>query len=75
MRVTYIWAPWAKESGIKNGDFIVSLDGYEKDMTIRQFQAYLHLNRNWGDTISVSVRRGKSEVDLTFQFPDEPPPR
>ena len=73
LRVTYIWAPWAKQAGIKNGDYIVSVDGYQKDMTIRQFQAYLHLNRNWGDTMLVTVRRGKREVDLTFRLPDNPP--
>ncbi|MCH7725636.1 MAG: PDZ domain-containing protein [Planctomycetes bacterium] len=73
MRVTYIWAPWARKAGIKFGDTIVSVDGYKADMTIRQFQAYLHLNRNWGDKISVVVRRGRQDVKLTFQFPDKPP--
>jgi len=73
LRVSYIWAPWARESGIKLGDTIVSLDGYEADMTIRQFQAYLHLNRDWGDKISVTVRRGGNEVKLAIQFPDSPP--
>ncbi len=73
MRVTYIWAPWARESGIKNGDYIVSLDGYKADMTIRQFQTYLHLNRSWGDKITVTVRRGSRDVKLTFQFPVKPP--
>ena len=73
MRVTYIWAPWARKSGIKNDDYIISLDGYETDMTIRQFQTYLHLNRNWGDRIAVTVRRDGEDVELTFQFPDKPP--
>jgi len=73
MRVTYIWAPWARKSGIKNGDHVISVDGYKKDMTIRQFQAYLHLNKNWGDRVSVTVRRGGKDVTLTFQFPDKPP--
>ena len=73
MRVTYIWAPWAKASGIKHGDYIVSVDGYDADMTIRQFQAYLHLNKRWGDRISVMVRRDKKKVELTIQFPEEPP--
>ena len=73
MMVTYIWAPWAREAGIKNGDFILSVDGYKADMTIRQFQSWLHLNRNWGDKIKVVVRRGGKDVELTFQFPDKPP--
>jgi C-terminal processing protease CtpA/Prc len=75
MRVTYIWAPWARQAGIKNGDYILSVDGYNADMTIRQFQAYLHLNKKWGDKISVKVRRGRKDVELTFQFPDQPPNR
>ena len=73
MRVTYIWAPWARESGIKNDDYIISLDDYKADMTIRQLQAYLHLNRSWGDRISVIVRRGRRDVELVLQFPDKPP--
>ena len=73
MRVTYIWAPWARESGIKNGDYIISLDDHKADMTIRQLQAYLHLNRSWGDRISVIVRRGRRDVRLMFQFPNKPP--
>ncbi len=73
MRVTFIWTPWARKSGIKTGDTIVSVDGFKADMNIRQFQSYLHLNRNWGDRIKVTVRRGKSDVDLIFQFPNEPP--
>jgi hypothetical protein len=73
MRVTYIWAPWAKQAGIRQDDYIVSVDGYAADMTIRQFQTYLHLNKNWGDSIAVTVRRSGKDVELTFQFPDEPP--
>ena len=73
LRVTYIGAPWARKAGIKNGDYIVSLDGYKADMTIRQFQAYLHLNRNWGDEITVTVRRGSRNLDLTFRFPEKSP--
>ncbi len=73
MRVTYIWAPWARKAGIKHGDVIVAVDDYHQDMTIRQFQAYLHLNREWGDKIAVTVRRGGKDVKMTFQFPDKPP--
>jgi len=73
LRVTYIWAPWARAAGVENGDVIVSVDGYKKDMTIRQLQAYLQLNRNWGDKISVVVRRNGKQKKLTFQFPQKPP--
>ncbi|MFT5526569.1 MAG: serine protease Do [Pirellulaceae bacterium] len=73
LKVTYIWAPWAKAAGIKHNDTIISVHGHKADMNIRQFQTHLHLNRNWGDKIIVTVRRANKEVDLTFQFPDSPP--
>lgn len=73
MLVTYIWAPWAKQAGIKHGDYIVSVDGFDKDMTIRQLQAYLQLNYNWGESTAITVRRGDRELKLSFRFPDDPP--
>lgn len=73
LRVTFIWSPWARQAGIRNGDYILSIDDYKVDMTIRQLQAYFHLNKNWGDTISVTVRRGNRDVKLTFRIPRKPP--
>jgi len=73
VRVTFIWADWTKQSGIRNGDYVVAIDGQMTDMTIRQLQAYLHLNRNWGDRIDLVIRRGDKEMNLSMQFPDESP--
>ena len=73
IRVTFIWAAWAKQAKIRHGDYIVSVDGKTHDMTIRQLQAYLHLNRNWGDTTVIEVVRNKQRLKLTFQFPKQPP--
>ncbi len=73
IRVTFLWGPWIKESGLRNGDYVVAIDGQKTNMTIRQLQAYLHLNRNWGDKIDLVVCRDGKDVKLTMQFPDEPP--
>ncbi len=73
IRITYLNAPWLKETGLRNGDYLVSIDGQKSNMTIRQLQVYLHLNRNWGDKIELVVRRDGKEVNLSIQFPNEPP--
>lgn len=49
------------------------IDGQQADMTIRQLQAYLHLNRDWGDTINLEVSRGGKTRELTMAFPEERP--
>ncbi len=73
IRVTFIWAPWIKSIGLRNDDVVVMIDGQKSRMNIRQLQAYLHLNRNWGDKVEFTVRRGGKDVPLTMQFPDKPP--
>jgi hypothetical protein len=57
---------------IQLGDCIVSVDGEKKDMTIRQFQAHLHLNRNWGESTAITLRRSDRDLELTLQFPEQP---
>lgn len=73
IRVTYIHKPWSREAGLKLNDYILAIDGRKTDMTIRQLQAYLHLNKNWGDTIELVVRRGDQDVKMSMTFPDKPP--
>lgn len=73
LRVTAIWSDWARKAGVRNGDYLLSLDGRKSHMTIRQLQAYLHLNRNWGETVDLVVRRNGKDLKLTLRFPDRPP--
>jgi len=72
VRVTFLWGKWTKQAGIRNGDYVISIDGQKTDMTIRQLQAYLHLNRNWGDKIDLIIRRGGKDLNVSMQFPDKP---
>jgi hypothetical protein len=73
VRITFIWGPWIRETGLRNGDYVVSIDGRKSDMTIRQLQAYLQLNRNWGDTVPLVIRRDGKDLELQLRFPATPP--
>ncbi len=72
LRVTFIWGKWTREAGIKNGDIVVTIDGKQNDMNVRQIHAHLQLNRDWGDTVPVVVRRGDKRLELTMQLPSGP---
>lgn len=73
IKINFIWGQWTRDAGIKHGDVVTSIDGQQADMTIRQLQAYLHLNRDWGDTINLEVSRGGKTRELTMAFPEERP--
>ena len=73
IQVNFIWSPWAKRSGVQHGDVVISVDGNSKDMTIRQLQSYLHLNRDWGEVAKFTVRRGQEVIELELEFPSTPP--
>ena len=73
LRATYIYRPWSRAAGLKLNDYIISFDGLKKDMAINQVHSHLHLNRDWGDTIELVVRRGGKDIKMTMTFPDEPP--
>jgi len=47
----------AKRAGIREGDIILGIDGKELAMTMLQFNAYVRLNYQVGDTITLEVLR------------------
>jgi C-terminal processing protease CtpA/Prc len=69
VRVTFIWGNHARKAGLKQQDIVVEFDGLKTDMTIAQLHAHLNLNRNYGDTVSFSVRRGKEDEKLVLELP------
>ncbi len=73
LRVTYIWGRHTRAAGIRNGDYVISIDGKKTDMNARQLNSHLHMNRDWGDTVAVIVKRGGKEVKLTLRLPARPP--
>ena len=72
IRVTFIWAPHAKATGIRLKDVVVSIDGQTNEMNMRQLHGYLQLNRKWGDTVPMVVRRGDRTINMTMRLPSEP---
>ncbi len=73
LKVTYIWGSHTRRAGIKVGDVIVNLDGQTRDMNIKQLHAHPTLNRNWGDTIPIVLRRNGRNMTVKMTFPKGPP--
>lgn len=73
LKINFIWGQWTRDAGMRQGDIVTSIDGKSPDMTIRQLQAYLHLNRDWGDKIEIEVRRVGEIRKLSMQLPKERP--
>lgn len=73
IQVQAVFGPHAQQAGIRNGDVVIELDGLRHDMTIRQLHAHLHLNRNWGDTVTATVLRQGQPVRLQLRLPTSPP--
>lgn len=72
VKVTAIWGQWARDAGIKHGDIVIEIDGRKNDMHIKQLQTYLQMKKNWGDTVALTVLRGKRQVTLTMNLPAKP---
>jgi predicted metalloprotease with PDZ domain len=73
VKVTFIWADYARGAGLQLNDIIVAFDGQTQDMTIRQLHAHLHLKKNYGDEISVEVLRDGVRKPLQLKLPASPP--
>ncbi len=69
--VTFIWGEHTRRAGIKKDDVVVKFDGLTHDATIAQLHAQLNLNRNYGDTVPLTVRRNGTDHDLTLSLPKE----
>ena len=61
--------PAARDAGIRQGDLIIGIDGKHFDMTMLQFNAYVRLNFNAGDTITFNVLRDGKRLDLPMKLP------
>jgi len=69
--VTFIWGDHTRRAGMKVNDVVVKFDGFTKDMSLPQLHAHLNLNRNYGDTIPLTVRRDGKEHELVLALPKE----
>jgi S1-C subfamily serine protease len=73
VRVTAIFGDHARRAGLKNGDVLIRFDGIQRDLTIQQLHAHLHLNKNYGDSIALVLRRDGQELTLEMTLPSQPP--
>lgn len=73
LRVTFIHQPWSRAAGLKLGDYLISIDGQKSNMNARQVHTHLNLNKDWGDTIELVVRRDGKDLTLTMRLPASPP--
>jgi len=71
IRATAIWGQWAKKAGVKHGDIVTSIDGQSEKMSIKQLQTYLQMNKEWGETVKLTVLRKRRPVELTMILPNE----
>jgi hypothetical protein len=73
VRVTAIWGNHTREAGIKIGDIVVSWDHLRADLAINQLHAHLNMNRNYGDSVPLVVRRDGKQVELQLHLPNQAP--
>ena len=69
VRINFIWGKWTRKAGVKQNDVLVELDGKTDDFSIRQVQAYLQMNKEFGDPLDLVVLRGGERVKLKMKLP------
>jgi hypothetical protein len=58
----------AEQAGLRVNDVIVGVDGRRLDMTARQFEVYIRLNFQPGQTAHYEVLRGKERLTLPIKL-------
>ena len=74
LRVTFFFQGQtaAKRSGLQLNDVIVEVDGNRRLLTTKQLHTHFQMNHNYGDKVPLLVRRGKEELKLVLELPDQP---
>lgn len=72
LRVVVVWGAWAKEAGVRVGDVVVELDGITSKKTIKQLQTHLQMNKDFGDTVKLTVLRKGKKQPMAISLPDKP---
>lgn len=60
--------PQAARAGVRAGDIILGIDGLELEMTMLQFNAYVRLNYEVGDTVTLNLIRDGKRLDLPMKL-------
>jgi len=59
----------AAQAGIRIGDLIVGVDGKSPEMSARQFEMYMRLHYQVGDTVNYDILRGKERIKIAVKLP------
>jgi predicted metalloprotease with PDZ domain len=59
----------AAQAGIRIGDLILGVDGKSPEMSAREFDMYMRLNYQVGDTVHYDILRGKERLKIAVKLP------
>lgn len=60
--------PQAARAGVRAGDIVLGIDGLELEMSMLQFNAYVRLHYEVGDTITLNLIRDGKRLDLPMKL-------
>lgn len=60
--------PQAAAAGVRAGDIVLGIDGLELEMTMLQFNAYVRLNYEVGDTVTLHLIRDGKHMNLPMKL-------
>jgi len=60
--------PQAAAAGVRAGDIVLGINGLELEMTMLQFNAYIRLNYEVGDTVTLNVIRDGKRLDVPLKL-------
>lgn len=71
LKVTFLFPkhPTPPRSGLKLGDIVIDVDGVHREMNTRQFHAWIHLNRRYGEKVPIVVLRNSERTNLSLELP------
>jgi S1-C subfamily serine protease len=58
--------PPAAKAGVHGGDIVLGINGLELEMTMLQFNAYVRLNYEVGDTVTLNLIRDGKPLNLSM---------
>jgi hypothetical protein len=62
----------ARQAGVRGGDVILGVDGKELEMDMLQFNVYVRLTYNVGDTVTYEVLRDGQRLKIALALPAKP---
>jgi S1-C subfamily serine protease len=61
----------ARRAGVLSGDIIIGIDGKALELTVLQFNAYVRLNYQVGDRVTLDVLRDGKPLKLTLTLAEK----